>query len=68
MVVETGQSIRIGYDVTTSKYTDCDYRWLYGIQELTDRQRKPIRILIEADATVETLPDKCRYFTGSRCQ
>ena len=54
--VETGQSTRICYGVGMLKYTDCDDRWLYGMQELTDRQRKPIRIPIEADATVETLP------------
>ena len=54
--VETGQSTRICSGVGMLKYTDCDDRWLYGMRELTDRQRKPIRIPIEADATVETLP------------
>jgi hypothetical protein len=54
--VETGQSTRIGYGVRLLKYTDCDDRWLYGMQELADRSRKPVRIPIQADSTVQTLP------------
>jgi len=54
--IETGQVTRIGYGVRTLKYTDCDDHWLYGIQELANRQSKPIRISIESDSTVETLP------------
>jgi len=54
--VSTRQKTRIGYGVRMLKYTDCDDRWLYGIQELADRRRKPIRIPIEANSSVETLP------------
>ncbi|MFQ6035151.1 MAG: hypothetical protein ACE5NM_04790 [Sedimentisphaerales bacterium] len=53
--VDTGQLTRIGYGVGTLKYTDCNDRWLYGIQELPGRQRKAVRILIEADSPVEVL-------------
>ncbi len=54
--VATGQSTRIAYGVRLLKYTDCDDRWLYGMQELADRRRMPVRIPIKADAAVETLP------------
>jgi len=60
--IETGQVTQISYGVRILKYTDCDDRWLYGIQELPNRQSKPIRISIESDlsdesdSTVQTLP------------
>jgi len=55
--IERGQVTRIGYGVRTLKYTDCDDCWLYGIQELPGRQSKPIRIPIESNSRVQTLPD-----------
>lgn len=54
--VATNKSTRIAYGVRLLKYTDCDDRWLYGMQELADRRRMPVRIRIKADAAVETLP------------
>ena len=54
--VATGQSTRIGYGVRLLKYTDCDDRWLYGMQELADRRRMPVRIPIKADSAVQALP------------
>lgn len=54
--VETGRMTQIGYGVGILKYTDCDDHWLYGIRELANRQRKPVRMLIASGSTVETLP------------
>jgi len=52
--IETGKVTRIGYGVETLKYTDCNDRWLYGIQEFPDRQSKPVRIPIESDLSDES--------------
>jgi hypothetical protein len=54
--VATGQSTRIGYGVRLLKYTDCDDRWLYGMQEFEDRRTRPVRIPIQPDSAVQTLP------------
>ncbi|MBC8871275.1 MAG: hypothetical protein H8E44_17755 [Planctomycetes bacterium] len=54
--VAGGQSTRIAYGIRLLKYTDCDDRWLYGMQELADRRRMPVRIPIKADSAAETLP------------
>ena len=54
--VETDELTRIGYGVRTLKYTDCDDRWLYGIQDFPDRHTKPVRIPIQSDSTAEILP------------
>ncbi len=52
----TGRTVRIGYGVRMLKYTDCDDRWLYGIQDFPDGRRNPTRIAIEADSPTEILP------------
>jgi dipeptidyl aminopeptidase/acylaminoacyl peptidase len=54
--VDAGELVRIGYGVRLLKYTDCDDRWLYGMRELPDRRRKPVRVAVGADSPVETLP------------
>ncbi|TKJ38155.1 MAG: hypothetical protein CEE38_05200 [Planctomycetes bacterium B3_Pla] len=56
--VETGETMRIGYGIERLKYTDCDDRWLYGygIRGPKEEQRKPLRVTIAPDSTVETLP------------
>ena len=54
--VETGEVTRIGYGVRTLKYTDCDDRWLYGIQDFPDGPTKPVRLPIKPDSPTETLP------------
>jgi len=54
--VAAGQTTRISYGVRLLKYTDCEDRWLYGMQELADRRRMPVRIPIKADSAVQTLP------------
>lgn len=54
--VTTGRTVRMGYGVRTLKYTDCDDRWLYGIQDFPDGRKRPTRIAIEADAPTEVLP------------
>lgn len=54
--VETDQTTRIAYGVRMLKYTDCDDRWLYGMMESADRQRRPARMRIKSDSPVEILP------------
>ena len=54
--LRTGDLTRIGYGVRMLKYTDCLDRWLYGMRDFPDARTMPVRIPIQAGASVETLP------------
>jgi hypothetical protein len=54
--IEKDEVRRVGYGVRTLKYTDCQDRWLYGIQDFPDGARRAVRLPIQADSAVETLP------------